>query len=64
MRSFDAVMRAWDERAGRIDAAAVRELRDAALADEHGRALEAALARLAPAQPADVRAQPALAGRS
>jgi indolepyruvate ferredoxin oxidoreductase beta subunit len=66
VRHFEAVMRAFDERAGRIDATAVRQLRDAALADEHGRALEAALARLAPAERAsrtDARTQTALAAR-
>ena len=49
VRNFETVMGALDASGGRLAPAAVRELRDAALADEHGRALEAALARHAPA---------------
>ena len=45
VRNFETVMSAVDASRGGIAPAAVRELREAALADEHGLALEAALAR-------------------
>ncbi len=43
--NFDTVMAAVDRARTRLAPATLRELRDAALADEHGFALEAALAR-------------------
>jgi indolepyruvate ferredoxin oxidoreductase beta subunit len=45
VRHYETVMAAIDARGGRMAPIAVAELREAALADEHGRALEAALAR-------------------
>ncbi|MBV9889253.1 MAG: indolepyruvate oxidoreductase subunit beta family protein, partial [Rhizobacter sp.] len=45
VRSFETVMAALDKGGGRLAPATLRELRDAALADEHGEALGATLAR-------------------
>jgi len=45
VRNYETVMAAIDARGGRIAPTAVAELREAALADEHGHALEAALVR-------------------
>ncbi|MEO8078951.1 MAG: indolepyruvate oxidoreductase subunit beta family protein [Caldimonas sp.] len=45
VRNFDAVMAAFDRARTRLAPATLRELREAALADEHGTALQAALAR-------------------
>ncbi len=45
VRNFDAVMAAVDRARTRLAPATLRELREAALADEHGHALQALLAR-------------------
>ncbi|HKX44049.1 MAG TPA: indolepyruvate oxidoreductase subunit beta family protein [Burkholderiaceae bacterium] len=57
-RNFETVMGAVQQAGATIAPAAVRELRDAALADEHGKKLEAALARLFPASAGDRAASP------
>ncbi len=45
LRNYDTVMAAFERAGNRIAPATLRELRDAALADEHGKKLQAALAR-------------------
>ncbi|MET3182416.1 UNVERIFIED_ORG: indolepyruvate ferredoxin oxidoreductase beta subunit [Variovorax guangxiensis] len=45
IRNYDAVMRAFERAGERLAPATLRELRDAALADEHGHKLQAALAQ-------------------
>jgi len=47
-RNFETVMAAVQRAGAALAPATLRELRDAALADEHGTALQAALARLVP----------------
>ena len=45
LRNYDTVMAAFERAGGRVASATLRELRDAALADEHGHKLSAALAQ-------------------
>ena len=45
LRNYDALMAAVQRAGSAIAPATLRELRDAALADEHGSKLQAALAR-------------------
>jgi indolepyruvate ferredoxin oxidoreductase beta subunit len=45
VRNYDAVMQAFDRTGGAMAPATLRELREAALADEAGTQLRAALAR-------------------
>ncbi|RZL65841.1 MAG: indolepyruvate oxidoreductase subunit beta family protein [Variovorax sp.] len=45
LRNYDSVLRAFDRAGTALAPATLRELRDAALADEHGHKLQAALAR-------------------
>lgn len=45
LRNYDTVMRAFERAGTALAPATLRELRDAALADEHGHKLQAALAR-------------------
>ena len=47
LRNYDAVRTAWRDARGRLGADGVAELRQAALADEHGQRLSEALRRLA-----------------
>lgn len=56
LANFNTLMAAVDRAAGRIAPAAVRELRDAALADEHGDKLRAALLKQGLAEAAPTRA--------
>src|SRR5690606_33496918 len=51
LRNYDAVMAALDRAGGAMAPATLRGLRDAALADEQGEQLRAALARLGSAEP-------------
>ncbi len=45
LRNYDTVMAAYQRAGGRLAPATLRELRDAALADEHGKRLQEALVR-------------------